>query len=405
LQKSIPVFLLLFSISETAGQTDFQLGYIITIENDTIIGLIDYRGDIRNSKKCSFKTDKDSAIIEYKPFDIKGFRFTDGKFYVSKSILIENSKDSIFVEYLVNGIADLYYYRNIDQDHYLIEKNNGEMFELSNEKIYGFDKDRKTRYIRNSNKYIGLLKVAFSDCSQLYPQVDKAELNHKSLINITKNYHDFICQDQKCIIYEKQLPIIKIIFAPVINFNLSTAKIEHNSFYSSFNFNKSTSLSAGGVLNISLPRINDKLSSQIEVLTGENYFHSFLMYDEVPIINYYDFHIRSIYLNGLISLKYTYPQGKLRPIGNLGFSLYYSIHPEYKIILEQVSGSTVFTFEDNNIPIPSFLYGGFGKIGVNYYLNEQIFLFLTLSYGFNYGYNVKSSILINTIGVNLGIFL
>jgi hypothetical protein len=405
LQKSIPVFLLLFSISETAGQTDFQPGYIITIENDTIIGLIDYRGDIRNSKKCSFKPDENSQSIEYNPFEIKGFRFVNGKFYLSRSVLIENSQDSIFAEYLVNGITDLFYYRNLDQDHYLLEKNDGEIFELTNEKIYGYDDDRNTRYIRNSNKYIGLLKVAFSDCVELYPEVDKTELNHKSLIDVTKNYHDYVCKDQECIIYEKLLPVIKIKFAPVINLNLSSIKIGDDSFYSLFNFNKSVSISAGGILNISLPRLNNKLSTQIEVLTGENYFYGFLKYDEIPRIYYYDFHIRSVYLNGLISLKYTYPKGKIRPIGNLGFSLYHSVHPEYKIILEQVSGSTVYTYENNTIPIPDFLYGGFGKIGVNYYLNEEIFLFLTLSYNLNYGQNVDASIFINTFGINLGIFL
>jgi hypothetical protein len=404
IQKAILVGLLSVIISKTSGQTNYQPGYIITNENDTVNGLIDYRGDIRNSKKCSFKINENSSNIEYKPFEIKGFRFIDSKFYVSKSIIIENSQDSIFAEYLVNGIADLYYYRNMDQDHYFIEKNNGETYELSNEKKYGYDKG--TRYVRNSQEYIGLLKIAFSDCIELYPQVDKTEFDHKSLINVTKNYHDYVCKDQKCIIYEKQLPVIKIRFAPVINLNISNIRIGDDSFYSSFDFEKSVSLSLGGIINASMPRLNEKLSSQLEVSIGKDYFYSFFIQDHsIYRKDYYDFHIRTIYLKGSGALKYTYPKGKIRPVASLGGSMYYSINSKNKIILEQKSISYINTYEYNDITIPDILFGGFGQIGVNYYLNENKIMFFTITYDYNYGTNLETNIVMKTLGFKIGIFL
>jgi hypothetical protein len=405
LHETMLFALLSFFINQTSGQTNYKPGYIITKENDTINGLIDYRGDFRNSKKCSFKANENSKSIEYNPFEIKGFHFNNGKFYVSKSISIENSPDSIFVEYLVNGIADLFYYRDIDHDHYLIE-NNGELFELSNEEIYGYDKDKKIRYVRNSNKYIGLLKVTFSDCVELFPQIDKAELSHKSLINLTKNYHDYVCNDQQCIIYEKPLPVVRIRLAPVINFNISNLGFKKDPFYSSFDFEKSLSMSIGGIMNMSMPRQNENFSTQLELSGGKNYFYSLYIQDKGLFgKDYYDFHIFTSYLKGSLALTYTYPKGKIRPVIGLGGSICYWADYKVKIILEQANLSYINTYEFSDIQTPDILYGGFGRIGLNYYLSKRTIAFLNLTYDYNYGYDLELSSVIKTLGFNLGFFM
>jgi hypothetical protein len=404
-QKIILIVFLLAVINDITGQTNYLPGYIITNDNDTINGFIDYRGDIRNSKKCRFKIDETATIIEYKPFEIRGFRFIVGKFYVSKSMPINNLKDSIFAEYLVNGIVDLYYYRDYDNDHYYIEKNNGETIELSNEEIKEYTEAGR-EYVRNSNKYIGLLKATFSDCLEIQPELNVAKLDHKSLINVTKKYHDFVCKDQQCIIYEKQLPVIKIRLAPVVSMNISDLTFSDNTFYSYFNFENSTSLSIGGILNASMPRLNEKISSQFEISIGKNYFYSlFIKQYDTYRTDYYDFHIRTTYLKGSGAIKYTYPKGKLRPVASLGGSLYYFINSKYKLSLKQVFSTKINNYEFDNILIPGFLFGGFGRIGVNYYLDERRILFFTLSYDYNYGNNHETSAAIKTLGFNLGIFL
>lgn len=48
------------------GQTGFREGYIITLNQDTAYGTIDFRGDINNSLKCIFKN-KSDVSNEYSP--------------------------------------------------------------------------------------------------------------------------------------------------------------------------------------------------------------------------------------------------------------------------------------------------------------------------------------------------
>lgn len=206
--KMIKLFLVIFLIITSLkwlSQTDFRPGSYISLKNDTVHGLIDYRGDIRNAKFCVFKKDENSKPVKYAPGKIKAYRYTDSKYYISKIVKTKDDEKQVFVEYLVNGIADLFYYRDmqVNGNHYFIETEHGELFELKNEKDTIFI-EGKGKFLRETNRHIGLLKVAFADCMEIQPQIDKIELNHKSLINIAKNYHDYVCEEDKCIIYEKK---------------------------------------------------------------------------------------------------------------------------------------------------------------------------------------------------------
>ena len=78
--------LVFLSIIRLNAQSDFRNGYIIDNNNDTIHGLIDYKGNHANAKKCIFKKDNNSQNQIFTPEEIKGYRFTDSKYYVSKSV-------------------------------------------------------------------------------------------------------------------------------------------------------------------------------------------------------------------------------------------------------------------------------------------------------------------------------
>ena len=82
--KKIFISIVLLGVAILAkGQTNPQEGYIITNENDTIRGTIDYLSDIRNMHTCLFKADGEEAYCKYKPGEISGYRLTNnGIFYV-----------------------------------------------------------------------------------------------------------------------------------------------------------------------------------------------------------------------------------------------------------------------------------------------------------------------------------
>lgn len=104
--------IIFFSILQIKAQSDFRDGYFVKNDNDTIFGLIDYRGNKANAKKCVFKKDIDSVKRVYNPDEINSFRFFDSKYYVSKTLIVDDKTEQLFLEYLINGIVDMYYYRD-----------------------------------------------------------------------------------------------------------------------------------------------------------------------------------------------------------------------------------------------------------------------------------------------------
>jgi hypothetical protein len=118
------IFLILFVyIGNIQAQQDYRKGYIITGQQDTIYGWVDYRGDVRNAKICLFKKTETGQATEYSPSDIAAYRFMNGKFYVSKNIGNADTPKQVFLEYLVNGMAKLYYYcEEGNKEYYYIEK-------------------------------------------------------------------------------------------------------------------------------------------------------------------------------------------------------------------------------------------------------------------------------------------
>lgn len=82
--------------AKTYSQTDFRPGYIINLNNDTTYGLIDSRGDIRNAQLCVFRKDTKSEPINYTPADLFGYRFIDGKYYISKTVVRKKQQKEYF---------------------------------------------------------------------------------------------------------------------------------------------------------------------------------------------------------------------------------------------------------------------------------------------------------------------
>ena len=214
------------------GQADFRPGYIIDLNLDTLYGQIDFRGEVRNSKVCDFRTDEKAEPQRFAPGEISAYRFLPGKYYVSKTIEAGGESRPVFAEYLVNGIADLYFYRDENTDLYLIEKEGGEMLALTNEEKEVYVEG--TRRIQQSNQYVRLLKATFSDCMEIQPTIDGARLNHQSLIAITSRYHAYVCDGEKCIIYLKETPGIRFKLGGTIGFSSSRLRIKGDEEFEAF---------------------------------------------------------------------------------------------------------------------------------------------------------------------------
>jgi hypothetical protein len=187
----------------TYAQKDFKPGYVITNDEDTLYGLINLRSNFSNSRKCIYKKDKDAEEETFMPGEIKAYRIENHKYYLFKAVEINGQTGSYFLEYLVSGITDLYYLNNPESEYYFIEKE-GKLILLSNATIMRENVDGTT-YAFPSNQYIGVLKYEFRDAPELSKEINNTSFSYKSLIDITKKYHNSICKDYVCIDYSRSV--------------------------------------------------------------------------------------------------------------------------------------------------------------------------------------------------------
>jgi len=210
MKRFIPTFLILFCffISINA-QENYSPGYIITNTYDTLRGYINYKTDIQNAKVCHFKTNLNDKEQFFLPGQIAGYRFTDvGRFYVTKSVTIKDSARTVFLEYLVKGIMNLYYYTeksdassDIYFNHfYFFENENGEMNFITK----GPDKviviDNGSLKNREDNKYKGMLRYIFRDCEPIGNEALQSNFKQETMVELTKDYHKMVCTSgEECI--------------------------------------------------------------------------------------------------------------------------------------------------------------------------------------------------------------
>ncbi len=203
------------------AQKDFRPGYVINLKNDTLIGDIDYRGDKLMSQLCVFKPQHLDKEVKYSPSDIKAYRFKDDRFFVSREV---NGKQ-VFLEFLIKGKISMYYFRDKTGDHFFIEKEGTKLTELTyvekiladTAKLYQYEYTR-VGWIHNDKMYqyestlhIGILNYYMQDVPKLKSRIeDMKKPKHNTLINLAKDYHNAVCKDESCIIYQKKVPLIKV---------------------------------------------------------------------------------------------------------------------------------------------------------------------------------------------------
>ncbi len=204
------------------AQNDIKKGYIITFENDTIFGKIRIRSNISNSQKCEFY--KDGIQKDYKPSEIFAYRVENEKYYISREIELESLKKTVFLEYLLEGVANLYYYKEYDKDYFFIEKD--EKLALLSNKMIKYEHEEGYMIEKPSNNYKGALKFLFQDCPEIQNDIKNVDFSYKPLINITQKYHNLTCSEYSCITYAKSMSR-KIVFEPYAGIVSSTMKITH----------------------------------------------------------------------------------------------------------------------------------------------------------------------------------
>ncbi len=384
------LLLLPFAINSMA-QSDYKNGYIITNENDTIYGLINNRGYVKNAEECTFKAKQDSETINYSPDMIQAYRFIDGKYYVSKKIKVDEIESQVFLEYLIDGILDIYFYRENEKesynsgDYYFIDNGDGELQFLNNKSydvfasVWDNNTDPKTIYRKESKRYIGLLKLMTKDSPTLSKKVDNIKLSHKSLTNLAKEYHEEVCPDDMCIIYEKVEQKIDFKFGPIIDLNMSKLISTIDEFpswlyyFEGSDFNYSIYPSIGLFCKFDMPTIHEKLYFQFDGVFNKRTYKT-TNYWTFPTISHTKVNQITISQNSIKAsahVGYEFSGEKIRLTYLVGGFFNYYIKTDYKRAYSEIwdSDSNIgLSYETNDSPFSKHEYGfslGLGLIMKN----------------------------------------
>ena len=344
------------------AQTNFKPGFIITLKSDTIYGEIDSRGPVINALSCSFRKNNQSVPEYFGPKDIEAYRFIGGKYYISHDIPDSSLKQKrVFLEFLLHGIVDLYYYKSDDELRYFIQKAGGPFLELSNDEVVhhvssvngestysiGNMRDNSSsagEYVSTSNQYIGILKATFADCKMISHQVDAAQLSARSLIRVTRAYHDYTCDSFKCIQYEKDMQT-KWHFAPALRFVYSGFRF---AFYDTKSFPMYLHTGVGFMAECQPLFNSDKYSFLIESYVIKNTYSENHKNAASPNGYDYIYTFNNIASESFFSVKYIYPKGNWKPIATGGVIIYYAPTEKMNITEANIINQTFSQYEDDH---------------------------------------------------------
>lgn len=344
------------------AQGDFKPGYIIALNQDTIRGEIKSGSESRNAQVCVFRTGKDAEASEFHPGEIQAYRFTNGKYYVTMDVEEDGVKKKVFIEYLVNGMADLYYLREQNSEQYYIRKEGEDPLAITN---------------------IRMLKAAFSDCYEIQSSLDKATLSHNSLISMTEKYHDYVCDGEVCINYAREASRLRLHVMPYVGYSMSTMRLRGENLFELFDFELSKAPVFGVQLDLGSNRLGEHFSFQ---LGAEFSNKSNPGYAEVT--KYagdfftYDVHLDGSFLSFRFGTRYAFSGNRVRPSLGGGLEGAKFINPDFYYVQDKYVGDVVFSSTWSDNPVDNILFGAYLQAGLDVKLSKRLALVSGVKAGF-----------------------
>ncbi len=238
--SALCLFLLVMLMFHTsiAQKTDKD-GYVITNAGDTIKGMFSASRWDTAPKQVSFNGPNGKEV--YTPLDIKLF-YVAGEYYESAIVNVDHStgnlqnmnysaqpefvKDTLFLQVIFRGNKSLYYSKNVKGWKYFFIKDGINPIEQLVYKKYLIDHKigggYKTYTVEN-NFYIRQLKVLFSECPTLGPNVEKTKYEMSNLESLFNKYAK--CADETVEEVEK-IKNFNIGFQGIFGLNVSSIKFK-----------------------------------------------------------------------------------------------------------------------------------------------------------------------------------
>lgn len=362
----------IITIYAAKSQNTFEEGYIINNAKDTIYGMIANNDFSSNSLQCKFKSRLDAKVEEFVPFDIHSYRFVNGKYYISKNVLIENKDVSLFLEFLIKGKLNIYFTRYKGVDYYFVEKEKDSLIYLDNSKIYYEYDDIKKEWVVSenetlqkvgySNQYKGKLLYVTSDVPEMRSRVSQLNLSHKSIIKFSKDYHNKVCDNEECIVFEKKsaamLSVGATISYPYFQYGNAHTTIDKPFKFNQISFPGFFILAQSGIIHENVQ------------LKASFYFDKV---DEQVIDENQGASLKGLGVTIPTTMQYTMPFKIVKPYANAGLVIHFLNKPEFhRLVLSdgEITGKSLDALATTNYKRLNI--GGSFSAGINIPVNNIV---------------------------------
>jgi hypothetical protein len=263
----------LFVPNLVVAQVNFQKGFIVDKNMDSIKGFIDYQKWDVTPTIIKFKIQPDSPTVQYKPTDIQCFGVS-GEIYTSGIVPIEETlykekavegfqkykyrTDTVYLRVLIRGEKSLFFMKDNDSKTYFYISQDNRFQWLIHRKYlinnYG------NVFEETDQKYKGQLNLYLIDCPTLRKKISYTGYNSKELLSLFNEY--YACKNSK-IDYQIKAEKSKPEFGLIGGMSFTQIKFIGDHHFSSLilaDYPVSKRITFGGYCNIPFPRSLNKFS-------------------------------------------------------------------------------------------------------------------------------------------------
>jgi hypothetical protein len=333
---TIIAFCVFFSI-HGFSQQNFQNGFIINLNGDTIRGKIDYRNWSFNPSKIAFVASS-GKIQEFGPLDIKGF-FVSNDLYKSAIVEKEMSdflkgtnasspqlvlrKDTTFLRALTSVAGkNIYHFKtreNIDQ--FYIPK--GNEYELLVYKKYKMTNSKGLQGETENKRYIGQLVLYLNGCETIQSKLKSLRYSASSLEDLMLYYlrcvNPGVQQVEAKLRAKTDIGIFAGFTSMSVKFTGDESLMQH--YLSAANWSTSNTFSVGGFVNFILPRSQGKwvLVNELFIISPAS-LNSSIYEQRVSGSTKVNSSFRMTYVKLNNLLRYRFPVSTVHGFLNVGIS-------------------------------------------------------------------------------------
>ena len=341
------VIFFLLAINWLFAQQNFQSGYIISHQKDTVRGLISFDPSKIRIATVEYKSGTGNQAEIFDPAAISGFGFEQPDRYF-ESFELPSASDSarVFAELLFRGRANLYTY---NESFYIQKDNVTEIIE--GEKARETNQDGG-RYVYMHKTYIGTLNRYFSDCLPDKLLRGEVAYGHKDFVDVFRKYSQ--CSGTPFHQYNKVQRSRKVWFHVLAGINRSSIKFEKDDLST---FKPDNNFFVGAGVTVPLKFLGDHA-----MLTAEPTYHHHRYTAKMPGFTptgtvQKDYIITLSTIKLPIGLKVIFSRKDFSPYARAGLSGQFPLKNTWTI---EFAGSEEKRFNISEKTAPLIYWGAFG---------------------------------------------